>query len=187
MPLGLIDSLNPKLWIVTATAQGRRSGLIATFVTPVSIVPDVSRFLITIANQHATHDLIVRSKAFGLHLLRADQAQLAYRFGSVSGRTADKFSGLRWEPGKLGCPVLHNCLAAMECRVELQTDIGDRTLFVGQVISSRRNLGDAALAADEFFGSLTDEQREILDNLYARDIPIDREKILDWQNRRRPV
>ena len=75
----------------------------------------------------------------------------------------------------------------MECRVELQTDIGDRTLFVGQVISSRRNLGDAALAADEFFGSLTDEQREILDNLYARDIPIDREKILDWQNRRRPV
>lgn len=182
VPLGLIDSLNPKIWIVTASHGGRRGGLVATFVTPVSIVPDMPRFVVAIACQHATHDLIAGSQSFALHLLRSDQIQLSYRFGSRSGRAGDKFGDVEWQPGKLGCPILSDCLASLECRVEAALNIGDRTLFTGLVVSSRRSLGETPLTIDDFLAGLADEQREVIDLLYARDIPIDRDAIRDWQS-----
>ncbi len=39
----LIAWLDPAVWLVTAAANGRRSGLIATFVNPASIVADLPR------------------------------------------------------------------------------------------------------------------------------------------------
>ncbi len=47
-----------ELWLLTAAAGGRRGGLIATFVSQASIVPDLPRVVVGLAKQHHTWQLV---------------------------------------------------------------------------------------------------------------------------------
>src|SRR5436190_14102635 len=95
----LFAQVDRQLWLVTAAAGGRRGGLIATFVSEASIVPDLPRVLVGLARQHHTWELVEAGGAFALHLLSAEQLDLVYRFGLTSGRGADKLAGLPWHTG----------------------------------------------------------------------------------------
>jgi len=97
--------LNREVWLVTASAEGRRGGLIATFVSEASIVSDLPRVLVGLAKQHHTRGLIELSRAFALHLLSEDNLDLVWRFGLQSGRTIDKFAGLSVKAAT-GSPLL---------------------------------------------------------------------------------
>ncbi len=90
----LIARLDRELWLVTARDGERRSGLIATFVSPASIVPDVPRLLVGLAKSHLTWELVEASGAFGLHLLGQQHLEWVWRFGMSSGRDGDKFADL---------------------------------------------------------------------------------------------
>src|SRR5579864_3468414 len=129
-------SLDSTIWLVTASADPRRGGLIATFVNQASIVASMPRVVIGLAKQHHTWELVQTSKAFGLHLLGIDQIDWVWRFGLRSGRTEDKLSGLRLEP-QGNSPLLADALAWFDCRVEASLDTGDRTLFLGEVSDGR--------------------------------------------------
>ena len=87
--------LDPPLWLVTAADGGRRGGLIATTVTQASIVAEMPRQLITIAQRNNTHALIEASSAFAMHLIDETQLELVWRFGLQSGRDVDKLAGLQ--------------------------------------------------------------------------------------------
>src|SRR5438552_135293 len=86
--------LDQEVWLVTAQAADRRSGLIATFVNQASIVPDLPRVLVALSKQHFTWELVEASGAFALHLLAEEQIELVWRFGLESGRDTDKLAGL---------------------------------------------------------------------------------------------
>ena len=129
--------LDPELWLVTARAGPRRGGLIATFVSPASIVPDLPRMLLGVAKLHNTWELIEASGAFALHLLGEEQLDLVWRFGLASARDGDKFTGLNWQPGRTGTPLLETAVGWLECRVETKLDVGDRTLYVAEVVQSQ--------------------------------------------------
>src|SRR5207237_6014496 len=86
-----------------------RGGLVATFVQQASLVPRLPRFVVGIANQHHTGELIRRSRAFALHLLSEDELDWVPRFGLTSGRSGgDKFAGLRTAEGATGSPILED-------------------------------------------------------------------------------
>jgi len=129
--------LDRELWLVTARAGPRRGGLIATFVSQASIVPDIPRMMLGVAKTHNTWELIEASGAFALHLLNEDQLDLVWRFGLASGRDGDKLAGLEWQPGKTGTPLLDTAVGWLECRVETKLDVGDRTLYVAEVVQSQ--------------------------------------------------
>src|SRR5215468_3708886 len=86
--------LDREVWLVTAQAGGRRGGLIATFVSPASIVVDLPRMTVGIARQHHTWGLIEASGAFGLHLLGPEQLDWVWHFGLSTGRGRDKMDGM---------------------------------------------------------------------------------------------
>ena len=88
--------LDREVWLVTAQAGERRSGLIATFVSQASIVPDLPRLVLGVAKPHYTCELIEASGAFALHLLGEEQVELVWRFGLESeGNDRSQFSGSR--------------------------------------------------------------------------------------------
>ena len=126
--------LDRELWLVTARSGVRRGGLIATLVNQASIVPDLPRVLLGVAKAHHTWDLIDASGAFALHLLGEDQLDLVWRFGLDSGRGHDKLAGLDWHAGNTASPLLANTVGWLDCRVETKLDIGDRTLYVAEVV-----------------------------------------------------
>src|SRR5438552_19066913 len=95
----LLARVDRELWLIIAATAERRGGLIATFVSNASIVPESPRLLIGLAKQHHTHQLIEASGVFAAHLLGEQHLDWVYRFGLESGRDTDKLAGLATRPG----------------------------------------------------------------------------------------
>jgi flavin reductase (DIM6/NTAB) family NADH-FMN oxidoreductase RutF len=133
----LIAWLDRELWLVTAQDGARRSGLIATFVNAASIVADLPRMLVSLSRQHFTWKLVQASGAMALHLLNEQNLDWVWRFGLASGADRDKFTGLAVHRGQTGSPLLDDCIGWMDCRVETSLDVGDRTVYMVQVVESR--------------------------------------------------
>jgi flavin reductase (DIM6/NTAB) family NADH-FMN oxidoreductase RutF len=132
----LFQTIEREVWIVTAAQGERRAGLVATFVNPASIVPEMPRVVVGIAKTHETWSRIQESGAFAIHLVDESQLELVWRFGLQSSRDADKFDGLQTSRGATGSPILSDAVAWLDCRVESQLDTGDRTIFLAEVVGS---------------------------------------------------
>jgi len=120
---------------VTAAHEGVRSGQIAVSVHGASIVPQRPRLTAALWKRNLTHDLVLASGAFAVHLLRADQDELVYRLGLRSGHEGDKLAELDVRTGVCGSPLVPGCLAVYECRLLNTMDGGDMTVFLGEVIA----------------------------------------------------
>ena len=67
----LVNATDYPLYVVTAAADGQRSGCMAGFVTQSSLQP--IRFLICISRVNHTFAVADKSEGLALHLLGADQ------------------------------------------------------------------------------------------------------------------
>ncbi|MDZ7372913.1 MAG: flavin reductase family protein [candidate division KSB1 bacterium] len=139
--------LNPGCVVfVTAHHGGRSNFMPAAWVTPVSHEPPLCA--VSVAPKRFTHDLIGRSREFGLSVPGLDLAEKVAHAGDISGsEVQDKFAavGLTAEPGvRIRAPRIAECLGHLECVVEQAVTVGDHTLFVGRIV--------AAFARPEAFG-----------------------------------
>lgn len=178
---GLIDR---ELWLITAQVGLRRGGLIATFVSHASLVPELPRVLTAIAKQHDTWRLVESSGAFGMHLLTERHLELVWRFGLSSGRDADKFAGLEAEQGATGSPLLKDCLGWLDCRVETSLDTGDRTAYLAEVVAARRSSNEKPLTMQRLLELAPPDKLVRLRELRERDSEIDARAILAWRKAR---
>jgi flavin reductase (DIM6/NTAB) family NADH-FMN oxidoreductase RutF len=133
----LIAWLDRELWLVTAQAGSRRGGLIATFVNPASIVTDMPRMLVGLAQQHHTWELVEASGAFALHLLGEQHLEWIWRFGLQSGRDIDKFAGLAVTVATTGSPILDEAIGWLDCRIESRMHAGDRSIYLAEVVQGK--------------------------------------------------
>jgi flavin reductase (DIM6/NTAB) family NADH-FMN oxidoreductase RutF len=177
----VFEQIDREVWIVTAADGGRRGGLIATFVSHASLVPSLPRALIAVAKQHQTWPLIEASQAFGLHLISARQLDLVWHFGLQSGRDVDKLAGFALQPGVTGAPLLNDALGWLDCRVENQMDIGDRTVYLAEVVAARHHRDEPPLTMKELLKIAPPERLHELKQLRDRDSAIDAQAILAWR------
>ena len=128
-PLGevagpLTDRVDYSLYVVTSIdVAGERSGCLAGFVTQCSIKP--TRFIVCISSVNHTFDVVRKAHAVGLHLLGADQSDLASLFGEATGDAVEKFACSAWKPGETGVPILADCAAWIEGRIDDRFEAGD--------------------------------------------------------------
>ena len=173
--------LDRELWIVTAANGGRRGGMVATFVSHASLVDSLPRALIAVAKQHYTWQLIEASDAFGLHLISAGQLDWVWHFGLQSGCDVDKLSAFAVEVGHTGAPLLSDALGWLDCRVEARMDVGDRTVYLAEVVDARDNRDESPLTMKELLRVAPPERLNELKQLRERDSAIDAQAILDWR------
>ena len=171
-------------WIITAASGETRSGLVATFVNSASLVPTLPRLAVGIACHHRTWELIRASRAFAAHLVDEDACELVWRFGLASGRSVDKFAGLAWRAGQTGSPILEDALTSLDCTVEAELEIGDRTIFVGDVVSGGIHRPGVPLMASRLFALASPEQKAQMDAARVHDEQIDRDAMLAWRAQR---
>ena len=150
------------MWIITAAVGGRRGGLTATWVSPASIDRERPVLLAGIAPDHFTAELIDASGGFAAHLLRVDQAAVAWNFARDSSRDRDKLAGLTTNDTPGGSPVLADCLAWCDCRVLARYDAGDRLFYWADVLSAQQVGSGPPLCEQALIHSLTDEERQAL-------------------------
>jgi len=170
-----------ELWLVSAQAGGRRGGLIATFVSSASIVPEMPRMLVGLARQHHTWELIEGSGAFALHLLGEQHLEWVWRFGLHSGRGGDKLAGLAVTAAATGSPVLSEALAWLDCRVEARLETGDRTLYLAEVVDGANLKSDPPLTVQRLLEVAPEEKRRMLKAALQRDAHIDAQAIRSWR------
>jgi flavin reductase (DIM6/NTAB) family NADH-FMN oxidoreductase RutF len=180
----IFDRLDRELWLVTARDGKRRSGLIATYVSKVSLVPQFPRVTIAIAKHHFTHELIEASGAFCMHLIGEDQIDWVWRFGIPSGRDADKFAGLETTFGANGTPILTTALAWVDCQVEARMDIGDRTVFLAEVLEAHTTQTAIPLTFKRLLALAPAEQLREMKQGMDHDVELDRASIAEWRTRR---
>lgn len=180
----IFEQFDRELWLITARDGERRSGLIATYVSKVSLVADLPRVTITLAKHHFTHELIESSGAFCMHLIAEDQIEFVWRFGIPSGWESDKFHGLATSTGASGAPILTDAAAWLESRVEARFDTGDRTIFLAEVLDARLEHTAPALTFKRLLELAPLERLRELKQAMAPDIEIDRAAILEWRARK---
>ena len=122
--------------IVAAAHDGDRHGMTVNSFTSISLKPA----LITVSlQQHTrTHDLVVKSNAFGLTILSSEQKQISELFaGLMPEKKEDRFDGLKTETLVTGSPLIVGGLSWMDCRVVQTYDAGMNTLFIAEVVAAR--------------------------------------------------
>jgi flavin reductase (DIM6/NTAB) family NADH-FMN oxidoreductase RutF len=178
----LFKTLDRELWVVTAQAGSRRGGLIATFVSNSSLVPESPRVVVGLAKHHYTWGLVEASRAFVLHLVGEDQLQRVWHFGLQSGRDCDKLDGVATRVGVTGGPILQDAPAWLECQVEVSVDIGDRTLYLAEVVDASAPSIPPVLTFRRLLELAPPDRLRELEDRITRDIAIDAEAIRAWRS-----
>ena len=101
---------------------------------PLSFAPEL--YAIAVNHNGFGTELVRKSGVFVVNFVPATWEQVIFLCGNVSGRTVDKFAkaGLRKEEAEsVDAPRLAESLGALECRVRQTIEVGDHTLFIGEV------------------------------------------------------
>lgn len=121
--------------VVTAVYEGQRHGMTVNSFTSISLAPA----LITVSLQQntRTHELVSKSKAFGLTVLSKEQTRLSNLFAGRIPEVEDRFMDLQTETLVTGSPLIVGGLSWMDCRVVQTFDAGMNTLFIAEVVAAR--------------------------------------------------
>lgn len=123
------DLLDYPMYIVTAAAEGERSGCLVGFATQCSIDPPYFMVCLSVANH--TYTVARRAGQLAVHALHRGQRGLAELFGGESGDQVDKFARVGWRPyGDEGTPVLDGVAGWFVGRVLDRRPTGDHVGFL---------------------------------------------------------
>lgn len=133
------------LLAITTAHEGRANGQIAVAGLTASILPEAPRVVVELWKANYTHDLVLASRVFALHLLPAAPVDALERglgliraLGFRSGRDSDKLGDVPWRPGATGSPILQDALSYVEARVVGTLDGGDMTVFLAEIVAGER-------------------------------------------------
>jgi flavin reductase (DIM6/NTAB) family NADH-FMN oxidoreductase RutF len=122
--------------------DGDPCGLAVTAVSSYSAHPP--SLLVSIAHRSRCHDALASCERFGVHILRANEIELAQRF--ADSEAEDKFGGLEWRWDD-GVPELSGTLAYLRCRHTAAFERYDHTILIGDLEGGRIAEGEPLLYA----------------------------------------
>ena len=125
-------------YLITCGRAPAEANIIAvSFCMPVSKEPPLAA--IAVGKQAHSQSLIESGGEFVINVPPRELRQQIYYCGTHSGRDTDKFeaTGLTQQFARaVTVPVIAECVAHMECRLVSQMDVGDKVLFVGEVVEA---------------------------------------------------
>ncbi len=121
------------LYVISSKRGDRLNAQIAN--TVVSVTSEPPTIAVVINRQNLTHEFISESKVFAASILSQDTpVSFIGHFGFQSGRDVDKFKDVKYRFGETKVPiVIDNSLAYLEARVVDKLDVGDHTIFIGEI------------------------------------------------------
>lgn len=113
--------------ITVDTAQGP-VGMTANSFTSVSLDPPLVLWSPALSSRR--HDAFAQAESFCVHVLGADQFELAMHFATKG----DGFDSFDWSVGLNGAPRLGGCLSVFHCATDVVHPAGDHSLILGRVL-----------------------------------------------------
>ncbi|MEQ3625236.1 MAG: flavin reductase family protein [Celeribacter sp.] len=134
--------------VVTIATPDGPLGLTANSFSSLSLDPPM--VLWAPDKNSSRYQPFVEAEHFAIHILAADQLDLARRFA----RDGRPTQGLDWATGDTGVPVFTPCLARFECRRAQVFDGGDHSIITGEVLGAALRNDDPDTAAVNAAGPL---------------------------------
>ncbi len=113
--------------VITAQTPDGPLGMTANSFSSISLDPAL--VLWSPAKNSRRHDAFVAADQFCIHVLAADQLELARHFAT----NGTEFGDFEWETGPLSAPSLCGCLAEFHCKTFAVHPAGDHSLILGEV------------------------------------------------------
>lgn len=134
------------LFVATSVGpEGPRAATIS-WVTQVSFEPKL--LAVALRRGTAICEAVQASRRFGLHVVGAQQAEMARSFFKVAPASANEIAGYPFALSERGVPILGGAAAWLECEViEEASQTGDHAVLIARLVDGALNMpGVAALA-----------------------------------------
>jgi flavin reductase (DIM6/NTAB) family NADH-FMN oxidoreductase RutF len=132
--------------LVTCASDIGPLGITANSFASLSLAPPL--VLWCPARSSRRFDAFAAAPRFAIHVLRADQHDLARAFT----HHGQAWEGVAWSPSPEGVPLLEDTLARFDCRTRALHDGGDHAIVVGEVASATIGTGEPLVFAAGGFG-----------------------------------
>ena len=133
----LVGDLDYPMFIVTACADGERSGCLIGFATQASIDPP--RFIVGLSHQNRTYRVANGAELLAVHFVPEEAEDLAELFGGETGDDVDKFARAAWHEGPHGVPILDDCPNWFVGRALWRQDAGDHDAILLEPVAAQRD------------------------------------------------
>jgi flavin reductase (DIM6/NTAB) family NADH-FMN oxidoreductase RutF len=123
--------------ITCADKKGKPNIIAVSFCMPVSKIPPL--IACAIGQNAFSCSIIESTREFAVNVPAKELEKQVYYCGYHSGRDTDKFkeTGLTPVAGRsIKVPAIDECIAAMECVLRDIFIVGDKKLFVGEVVEA---------------------------------------------------
>ena len=149
--LKVLGKMTYGIYVLTSSADQVINGMIASWVSQVSIDPLL--LMAAIHSNRYTHDLVDNNGCFALNIISKNQKEYLQRFKGPDPKL--KFSSVQWKKGITGTPILTECIGYMECKVKETYAPGNHTLFIGEVVDLKFISDEAPLSTSDYEGIYT--------------------------------
>ena len=146
-----LEKISYGLYVLTSRDKaGKINGQCVNTVFQLTDIPQ--QIAVSVSNETLTCEYIKESGVMAISFLRADDIANVRHFGLQTGRKIDKFQGIDYILGNLGCPILSNCLSYLEGKVlwDKTSNVGTHTLFVVEVTGGLVANTGAALTYEKY-------------------------------------
>lgn len=146
-----------RLWasgVTVVTVRAPRGAVAITVSSFASLSLRPPMVLVCIERRARAHRALARARAFGVHVLRADQEDLSDRAAGRLGRRAARLPRGRLRRGVTGAPIFEDALAWLDCALVARYRGGDHTIFVGRVEAAGAGSGRPLLWFDRDYAKI---------------------------------
>jgi flavin reductase (DIM6/NTAB) family NADH-FMN oxidoreductase RutF len=128
------------LYVLGSRAGERRNGMTINWVTQVSFDPKL--VAVGVEKSAVTHELVSEGGVFAVNLVSREDRAIVRKFTKPVEVEGSTLNGFPFHDGVTGAPILDQAPAYVDCEVRQAVDVGNHTLFIGEVV-------DAGFQADE--------------------------------------
>jgi len=138
--------------VLITTRLGEKINIMtAAWQMPVSFKPML--IAVAIGHERFSHKFISENREFVINIPHLEMIKEVLCCGTLSGRDTDKFKVCKLTPvkaQKVGTPLIKECIGNIECRLYSHHEVGDHTIFVGEVVaaSAKEGVFDGYLRVD---------------------------------------
>ena len=123
------------LFVLGSRAGDRRNAMTINWVTQVSFDPK----MIAVGVEHAalTHELVSEGQVFSVNTVDREDRAIVRKFTKPVevDAAAMTLNGFPFHDGPTGAPILDQAPAWLDCAVRQSVEIGDHTLFLGEIVA----------------------------------------------------
>ena len=120
--------------MASETKDGEAAAATVSWVTQTSFEPPL--ITIGVKKDSGIHAVAKKAGVFSINFIGKNQPDIAYSFIKKCIKEDGKLNGESYYAGISGSPLLDNAPASIECKLAEVLDIGDHSIFVGELINA---------------------------------------------------